>query len=940
MRPIRLELEGFTCFTSRQEINFEPLDLFSLSGPTGSGKTSLIDAIIYALYGSTPRIGGKGLGDLISQSSDRVTVLLEFRSGADLYRISRSMRRMGNTVKSDRRLEKKVGDDWEPVAHTDSDVKERIEAVVGLDFDGFTRAVVLPQGEFDRFLKGEPRERRKILSDLLRLQKYERMRQRAGSLAREARTRSQTLAQVLEGSEYQEATSESEKKVTAELKTARSDKKETESLQTSIKDILKPLAQKLQEQNAEFERTRKRAEERTGEVQKFQIESKDKGDRLSDLRQKRSELEKELSDLRYDSDLHLKLTSAISDYKQRTTFKSRVKEAFEKERKERELLDDLQREEKELTSRLAASQEQLKKVRDRSKKVSEQWANAKEKIGTPEQIESLGERHEQSQRDRAKMADLEEELAALKVHEEEKKKDLAEQRKGLEKHTKGVSDAEANLEKKRRLHAAMELRSQLNEGEECPVCEQPVARVPSIGDLDELKASEAALARAREARDGVQKRIIQLESELQGVPSRRSELEKRRDELRADLKALQDEVQKKVGEARDYQEALGKLKRVQEERREAAENTRTEAEEVEKKHSQLTSQAEVLKERLKHSNKSLEECTKELARLHQELEELDAKLSAWEKPDEIPSLFESQEKAKARHSELQKELDELNLEAQNLKQEQEVLKSRIKERQEEIAELEKVTKELKADLEAKKKEFSKQAKKLKLEPAENQVEWIEEEARRISDLLNDIAVQVARLEGKLEQIQKLRKQKADLRREIKECEGRANTAEQLANLLRSDRFIQFILDGVFARLCQQGTRHLNQLSSDRYSFVNEESEFQVADHWNADEKRPVHTLSGGETFLASLSLALALSESLDLFSSTEREMIRLESLFLDEGFSTLDAETLDIVVQGIESLAAEDRMIGVVSHLPELADRFPNRIVVNKGVGGSQVVVE
>ena len=107
----------------------------------------------------------------------------------------------------------------------------------------------------------------------------------------------------------------------------------------------------------------------------------------------------------------------------------------------------------------------------------------------------------------------------------------------------------------------------------------------------------------------------------------------------------------------------------------------------------------------------------------------------------------------------------------------------------------------------------------------------------------------------------------------------------------------------------------------------------MVDHWNADEVRSVKTLSGGESFLASLALALALAERLASFSVEGKAQQRLESLFLDEGFGSLDRETLDVVVQGIEALHGGQRMVGVVTHIPELAERMPARVEVAKQHG-------
>jgi exonuclease SbcC len=125
------------------------------------------------------------------------------------------------------------------------------------------------------------------------------------------------------------------------------------------------------------------------------------------------------------------------------------------------------------------------------------------------------------------------------------------------------------------------------------------------------------------------------------------------------------------------------------------------------------------------------------------------------------------------------------------------------------------------------------------------------------------------------------------------------------------------------------SRVLLQLSGEAFSLaLDDRNEFQVIDHRNADERRMARTLSGGETFLASLALALALAEHVaDLASGGAA---RLDALFLDEGFGTLDADTLDTVAAAIEELGSRGRMVGLVTHVRDLAERMPVRFEVRK----------
>ena len=156
----------------------------------------------------------------------------------------------------------------------------------------------------------------------------------------------------------------------------------------------------------------------------------------------------------------------------------------------------------------------------------------------------------------------------------------------------------------------------------------------------------------------------------------------------------------------------------------------------------------------------------------------------------------------------------------------------------------------------------------------------------------------------------------------------------LAQELRQDRIISFLQAEALQLLAIAGSARLAELSEGRYRLVCKEEEFSVVDTWNGDEERSVRTLSGGETFLASLALALALADQVRSISVTDRA--RLDSLFLDEGFGTLDPESLRTVTEAIERLGGDGRLVGVITHVKELAEQFP-RIEVTKSPSGSHL---
>jgi exonuclease SbcC len=179
-------------------------------------------------------------------------------------------------------------------------------------------------------------------------------------------------------------------------------------------------------------------------------------------------------------------------------------------------------------------------------------------------------------------------------------------------------------------------------------------------------------------------------------------------------------------------------------------------------------------------------------------------------------------------------------------------------------------------------------------------------------------------------------ERAELETGISKDRVRLALYQALARELRADRFIAFVLEESMSVLAVQASEELLRISDGRYSLVADEGSFEVIDHHNADELRSVATLSGGETFLASLSLALSLSVGLRELAGVAAN--RLEAMFIDEGFGALDVDTLDVVVDALERLGEGDRMVGVISHVETLAQRIPAGLAVQTDGGSSKIL--
>ncbi|WP_205499739.1 AAA family ATPase [Rufibacter psychrotolerans] len=204
---------------------------------------------------------------------------------------------------------------------------------------------------------------------------------------------------------------------------------------------------------------------------------------------------------------------------------------------------------------------------------------------------------------------------------------------------------------------------------------------------------------------------------------------------------------------------------------------------------------------------------------------------------------------------------------------------------------------------------------------------------------NQHLAQIARLEMQLQQDADLREKHRQLTQQLDVQKGEAERWARLAHLIGSadgKKFSKYAQSLTLARLVELGNRHLHRLN-DRYRILKSqenELDLQILDTYQGDAVRSVNSLSGGESFLVSLALALGLS---DLAS----HKAQIHSLFIDEGFGTLDADTLDIAMDALESLQASGKMIGIISHVEALKERISTQIVVEKLAGGrSSIRVE
>lgn len=925
MRPLRLELGGFARFRERQVISFDDLELFAISGPTGAGKTLILDALSYALYGVTPRLSQK-LDGLISNGSDRLLVDLQFEASGGTFRVTRTMERKPNSVAKSTRIERLEQGRWLREAETEklSEADRRLREIVGFDFAAFTRSILLPQGQFDEFLHGEARQRRALLKELLDLQRVDRMREEAGKRERAEGARAEALSQrladpALHGAETEvRALRDSVQEVAAQqltvqerLTAGRADLVQAEAAAQRFTELRTVMAQLQQLREvgdepllrAELAQARSAAE-LLPLLEEVEAEEKAAAAEQAELDRLAATLETVSGQLEAAQQAAAAAASARAD-----------REAGLRNRIER--LQQL--------VPLAARLSRLGGPPACPAVTAAEWDEAR-----LEQLLELrsGLTAVEAAEDRARRAEQRHETAVQEAVRAEAA--LVDTRGRLEdvlQQGRQARDRVADLQKQlagwggEHLNAVLSLRAALEPGADCPVCGRALHEhlPPAPAGAAEL---QVGLKRAEQEREGLleryrdlqtaeaglaakleadRSRVAEVEAELEAARTAAADLLARflehglhgdsagiraqlDDELDAQRAALAGLLQQ-AGAGTDPAGAAAALQAELDALAAAERETGAAFARVEREQLQIAGQLEV--RRAAAGNRA--------TRLETMLRQLEAGIAT-------AGLADRAELRRAhRSADRMSELEEL-----------------LARRQ---AELDRLT--------ARQAQLHAETAGLQ-DPGDGLAE-LRAQVSALEQQTQQLAERRGELQARLKIAEERNRERLRLLGERREVEEGQEVWKLLAVDLMDNRFTDFLLADLQKRLAQQASRIIRQVTDDRFDLrLSAAREFEVSDAWAGGELRPVRSLSGGETFIVSLALALALSE-------TAAGGRRLGALFLDEGFGTLDAQTLDSVATVLENLSTDGRMVGLITHVPELSARMPARLMVRKEADGSSV---
>ena len=828
MRLVRLELAGFGAFRSPTVLTFDDADFFALVGPTGSGKSTILDAVCFALYGSVPRYGAENLiRYVVTLGASEARVRLDFELGGEQWIATRVARRSPKGVVSTKeaRLERVTGEGTtEVVAGFEREMSAAVVRLLGLRFDDFTRCVALPQGDFARFLRAKGDERRELLLRLLNLEVYTEL----GATARRHEAEARSQIGLIDGqlAHYAFATPEA-------LEAARARRVQVAELAGEVEAAQPVLAGLAGREEAASTRARE-ASEWVGRLESVAVPGA----------------------IRSFAENHRAAQAALD------AATTGLDEAAAKRRAAaagRAPLPDLG-----TLQALRAAQENL--------------AECTTTIAA------------------AEAARLEQEAAEAALRAQ------SEQAAGA------ARAAAAALQALERKHLAHALAATLVQGEPCPVCDRVVERLPEreptvLGPgqdalaaepervpMTVLRQGEQAVADAEQALSRHQRDHAAAEKLLAGTTARLETLGAQRAKLAAQVQTHSDAagLAAKVELPHDTGELDALIGRVT-----AAEAAVTAAQGAEDSAAERVQAAKAVLAGLEGAAQA-------------------ARRDFADQRDRVVALGPPP----AAGDDVLADWESLAAWAAARVPEQQAVAATARAEAETHAEARRAAL---AGLHAR---FA--ALGLAVPPTADGLALVS----AVATAASGAAHAVDEIEGAMNQAAKLRETRAGLEEE-------ADVAKLLGQLLRADRFPEWLVAEALAVLTVDASEILRQLTGGQFSLAVGEREFVVVDHANADELRPARTLSGGETFQASLALALALSEQIRNLAADGAP--RLDAIFLDEGFGTLDPDTLDVVAATIENLGQSGRMVGVVTHVGELAARVPVRFEVRKGLGSAVV---
>ncbi len=1014
MKPLKLTMRAFGPYANEQTLDFSVLknrSFFLIHGPTGAGKTSILDAICFALYGDAS-ISDRQLRYMRSDYAEPdilTEVIFEFELRGDIYRVFRrpeqqrpKKRGKGHTKEAAkatfwRLLNNGQGSDkWTVITNGWEKVNKEIERLIGFRSDQFRQVVVLPQGEFRRLLSANSLERQQILKVLFQTDRYRKIEE---ALKEETYNSKKDIEGLYEKKLYilKRLEVEDESGLIDKIEGFLDRKKRLEDEINKLKSRKSLLETRLDEAkkiSIKFDELKdaKKCFNLLKEKEDIFLKKEDRLTRakkalsLKDLEESFINAKNELKEIKR------RFKKAWDDLELAKREEKDAKEVLAKEKLREKELDEIKNEVnrlndlKTILNTFYEKDLELKDVEKRLEKIANNFNKKERELSfLKDEIEKLTKKREilleKSLRLEINKGQYEELSKAYKYKKELedinksyiKKKaellDIEEKLKRLDRECSLVSKELDELDEKWRKAQAFFLAKELKPGMPCPVCGSKIhpfpakydGQLPSESSIkakkERLKELDASIKEIRKKRDIIMNDKAKLESNINFI---RDSLGKYLDESIMDIKEKLADAKSLWESSKRAQAELFKIEKLLEEKRtlkdktkESLEILRDRLQEEKEKKAVILSSIKDIKERIPKELRKKEELINAIKRAQLKVKELE----------------ESFKRAQDRYNRASKNLTEKETGFHYVKRDldkkrgafsliKEKFFARIKEigfkdvddyknsllEKDEIERLETDIKEFKDKLfeaQNRLKRAEDEVKDLKMPD----IKPIESEYNEIKEQHEEKLYSLAQLNEKLKQLEKAKVEIDELSKSLKEKEKYYSIIARLSEVASGSNpynisFERFVLASLLDEVLIAASRRLRIMSKGRFDLqrlrdIRDKRKASGLDIGVYDSYtgtlRPVNTLSGGESFLASLSLALGLSDVVQSYAGG----IRLDTIFIDEGFGSLDPESLDLALRSLMDLQEEGRLVGIISHIPELKERIDVRLEVLPSKQGS-----
>ncbi len=885
MKPKFLSFCGINSFSKKAEIDFEKLlsgGIFGIFGDTGSGKTTILDAMIFALYGRVDRIRGGNGNEIINYNCDKAWVLFDFETethdGRKVYRIEREIKRK-NSAQS-LTLSELSGKRIIAISDGVKNTNAKIQEIVGLSSEDFKKCIALPQGEFAQFVKSERGDRLRLISRLFGLERFGDM---LNARIKEKYAAVKSLCDSKEGELRGYADADE-----AVLKQLKEDAKQLETQKSELDLAYANFKADYEKVKAAYERTNQR-----NQLSKQLALLTAKREEMEDLENKAKQIPTA------QSIVELRRRLNRSEKEKADTLQAQER-ASEDKKNAQQALDELVAS-FDVDANKAAEEE----INGKLGKISYAKSDAELLKGYAHQRESLREEYQK--------AFIKQTAAKKKVQEQSAfQEKIADRLQKLGKLTPEAYLAE-------RLDSAL-LASEFRSAKEYfEKSRSDLHRDFSGGELFERVDAELV----KKAAEYSAKLDCEKSSNAAELLESFKKLQRQREELLAEQSAHALEKAKAESESDEAEKELARIKsdgekiadtvKKQEDKIKNAlgvsdvpdfsvleKNLLRQKKELLDSLDLYTKKCEDLKKKIRNDELEEMRCRTTLVRLESGLTEDNSRLQELL----ATSGFSEEEKA-------QKLLEEMP-QAEPVLRKVELFRKELHEVQAKLNFLGDGASENISD-----EEFRK---------SEQQMLLLAQKKEDVTKKSAVYAQQVSNMESRVQ----IRKR---LEKEFKSEEAELFKITRLRDLVRGNAFMEFVASEYLSDISVAASKTLLQLTGGRY-FVRYKSGFVIIDNLCGGEERSVNTLSGGETFLVSLSLALALSSA--IYAKSLRP---IEFFFLDEGFGTLDEKLIDTVMDSLEKLRNSKFSIGLISHVEELKHRINNKITVTGAAeGGSSEI--